>query len=87
MNRLRSGSRKPDGVPRRSLPPYSGGGDTPHAAFMQRFVGLALEVFRREKITLAKLRELTRLIDVSAAQLEALLHAAGLGDAASLQQG
>jgi Zn-dependent peptidase ImmA (M78 family)/transcriptional regulator with XRE-family HTH domain len=61
--------------------------DGPHAVFMQRFVGLALEVFRREKITLAKLRELTHLVDLSAADLDTLLETSGLADAASSRHG
>ena len=54
---------------------------------MQRFVGLALEVFRREKITLAKLRELPHLVDLSAADLDTLLETSGLADAASSRHG
>ncbi len=52
--------------------------DTPAAAFANRFIGLALEVFRRGKITLTKLRELASLIDINSADFERLLDSAGL---------
>lgn len=46
--------------------------------FRLRFLGLALEAYRREKITRAKLRELSRLVGYDDATLESLLENAGL---------
>ncbi|HEV2856659.1 MAG TPA: XRE family transcriptional regulator [Thermoanaerobaculia bacterium] len=48
--------------------------------FRLRFLGLALEAYRREKITRSKLFELGRLMEYSPDTLEALLVNAGLDD-------
>lgn len=48
--------------------------------FRLRFLGLALEAYRREKITRAKLRELARLVGYDNVTLESLLENAGLED-------
>ena len=45
-----------------------------------RFVGLALEVFRRDKITRAKLIELLRLADLPGETLDQLIATAGVDD-------
>ncbi len=47
-------------------------------AFRRRFLGLALEAFRREQITGTKLEELARMVDVSKEELGALLEETGL---------
>ena len=47
-------------------------------AFRSRFLGLALEAFRREEISRAKLRELVALVGLSEEQLRDLLEDAGL---------
>jgi Zn-dependent peptidase ImmA (M78 family)/transcriptional regulator with XRE-family HTH domain len=47
-------------------------------AFRSRFLGLALEAFRREAITRAKLRELVALVGLSEEHLRDLLEDAGL---------
>jgi Zn-dependent peptidase ImmA (M78 family) len=58
----------------------------PLEVFTQRFVSLALEVFRRGKITHSKLRELTRMVEISDADLDSLLEKTGLsGDAPARQ--
>jgi Zn-dependent peptidase ImmA (M78 family)/DNA-binding XRE family transcriptional regulator len=48
--------------------------------FRLRFLGLAMEAYRREKITRAKLFELGRLVDYSRETLEAVLASAGLDE-------
>jgi Zn-dependent peptidase ImmA (M78 family)/transcriptional regulator with XRE-family HTH domain len=48
------------------------------SAFRHRFLGLALEAFRREQITRAKLEELAATIGVSKLELAALLEETGL---------
>jgi Zn-dependent peptidase ImmA (M78 family)/DNA-binding XRE family transcriptional regulator len=48
------------------------------SAFRHRFLGLALEAFRREQITRAKLEELAAMIGVSRLELTALLEETGL---------
>ena len=66
-----------------------------HAAgrgeFRSRFLGLALEAYRREKITRGKLRELAASVGVSGDDLAAILEGDGLqydgGDAALLPEG
>ncbi len=58
-----------------------------HAVFQRRFIGLGFEVFRRGKITHAKLRELALLIDIDRDALDAALDAAGLNDNAPLGAG
>ena len=45
-----------------------------------RFVGLALEVFRRDKITRAKLLELLRLAGLRDEALDLLITSAGVDD-------
>jgi Zn-dependent peptidase ImmA (M78 family)/transcriptional regulator with XRE-family HTH domain len=58
-----------------------------HAAtlddFRLRFLGLAMEAYRREKITRAKLRELGRLVGYDQAGLDALLESTGLDEESS----
>jgi Zn-dependent peptidase ImmA (M78 family) len=48
------------------------------SAFRHRFLGLALEAFRREEITRAKLEELAAMVGVSKLELTALLEETGL---------
>jgi Zn-dependent peptidase ImmA (M78 family)/transcriptional regulator with XRE-family HTH domain len=48
--------------------------------FKQRFLGLALEAYRRNLVSLAKLRELAGLLDYEPQHIEALLAEAGLFD-------
>ncbi len=48
--------------------------------FRHRFLGMALEAFRREKITHGKLTELGNMLDLSKDGLEKLLEGAGLSD-------
>lgn len=47
-------------------------------AFKHRFLSLALEAYRRERISRSKLSELTRMMHVSAADLDQLLSETGL---------
>lgn len=58
--------------------------DSDHAAarneFRSRFLGLALEAYRQEKISRGKLRELAALVGVSEDEAEDLLVDAGLDD-------
>jgi hypothetical protein len=46
--------------------------------FRLRFLGLAIEAYRREKITRAKLRELARLVGYDSTAIDDLLESAGL---------
>jgi hypothetical protein len=48
--------------------------------FRSRFLGLALEAFRREKISEGKLRELSNLVEASSGELDRFLDEAGSGD-------
>lgn len=48
--------------------------------FRHRFLALALEAFRREDITRAKLRELAEMVEVSASEIHEVLARAGLGE-------
>lgn len=48
------------------------------SAFRHRFIGLALEAFRREEITRSKLAELAAMMDVSKRELGSLLEETGL---------
>ncbi len=48
--------------------------------FRHRFLALALEAFRREEITRAKLRELAEMVEVSASEIDEVLARAGLGE-------
>jgi Zn-dependent peptidase ImmA (M78 family)/DNA-binding XRE family transcriptional regulator len=48
--------------------------------FRRRFLGLAIEAFRREEITRAKLRELAALVDTDEADLERVLEKAGIDE-------
>lgn len=48
--------------------------------FRHRFLGLALEAYRRDEISLAKLRELGTLAGLSAADLDGLIEYASLDD-------
>jgi hypothetical protein len=48
--------------------------------FRLRFLGLAMEAYRREKITRAKLFELGHLVDYGRETLEAVLASAGLNE-------
>jgi Zn-dependent peptidase ImmA (M78 family)/transcriptional regulator with XRE-family HTH domain len=48
------------------------------SAFRHRFIGLALEAFRREQITRSKLAELVAMMDVSKLELGSLLEETGL---------
>lgn len=55
-----------------------------HAAarneFRRRFLGLGLEALRRGEITVAKLHELARMVDVSRGQIERVLEETGLDE-------
>jgi Zn-dependent peptidase ImmA (M78 family)/transcriptional regulator with XRE-family HTH domain len=53
---------------------------TAREGFRLRFLGLAMEAHRREKITRAKLFELGGLVDYGRQPLEAILASAGLGE-------
>ncbi len=46
--------------------------------FKHRFLGLALEVYRRDEISRGKLRELVAMVDLSADDLDQILDDAGL---------
>ena len=48
--------------------------------FHHRFLGLALEAYRREEISRGKLRELAAMVDLTADDLDRLLEDAGLDD-------
>jgi hypothetical protein len=48
------------------------------SAFRHRFLGLALEAFRRERITRSKLEELAAMMEVSKLELSSLLEETGL---------
>jgi Zn-dependent peptidase ImmA (M78 family)/transcriptional regulator with XRE-family HTH domain len=48
------------------------------SAFRHRFIGLALEAFRRDEITRSKLAELAAMMDVSKLELGSLLEETGL---------
>lgn len=48
--------------------------------FKHRFLGLALEAFRRGEVSRSKLRELVAMVDLAAADLEQLLSGAGFDD-------
>jgi Zn-dependent peptidase ImmA (M78 family)/transcriptional regulator with XRE-family HTH domain len=50
------------------------------SAFRHRFIGLALEAFRREQITRSKLAELAAMMDVSKLEFASLLEETGLED-------
>lgn len=66
-----------DGVARalRLVPPDH---EALRGAFRHRFLGLALEAFRREQITRSKLEELAAMMDVSKREVNALLEETGL---------
>lgn len=53
--------------------------DAARDEFRSRFLGLGLEAFRRGEITIAKLRELAGMVDVSHVELERVLDETGLG--------
>jgi Zn-dependent peptidase ImmA (M78 family)/predicted transcriptional regulator len=55
--------------------------DAARDEFRSRFLGLALEAFRREKISTGKLRELSRLVETSSDELDRFLDEIGLNDA------
>ena len=70
-----------------SMAPQADADDTrPHDVFTQRFVSLGLEVYRRGKISLSKLRELARLADLEDTKLDRLLETTGLSGDALTQQ-
>lgn len=48
--------------------------------FHHRFLGLALEAYRREEISRGKLRELATMVDLTADELDRLVNDAGLDD-------
>lgn len=48
--------------------------------FRHRFLGLALEAYRRDEISRGKLEELAAMVDLTAEELERLIDDAGLGD-------
>jgi hypothetical protein len=48
--------------------------------FRRRFLALAIEAFRREEITRAKLRELAGMVDVAGGELDEVIVQAGLGE-------
>ncbi len=54
--------------------------DAARDEFRSRFLGLALEAFRREKISTGKLRELSHLVEVSAEELDRFLDESGVSD-------
>jgi Zn-dependent peptidase ImmA (M78 family)/transcriptional regulator with XRE-family HTH domain len=68
----------------RSLARSLGLPEPDHAAardeFRSRFLGMALEAFRREKITRGKLRELMKQVGASPRDMDRLLEEAGLDD-------
>jgi hypothetical protein len=49
-----------------------------HDDFRRRFLGLALEAYRRDDITLSKLAELAAMVDMQAAEVRAVLSSVGL---------
>jgi hypothetical protein len=49
-------------------------------AFHHRFLGLALEAYRREEISRGKLKELATLVDLTADDLDCLVVDTGLDD-------
>lgn len=55
--------------------------DVSRSAFRRRFLGLALEAFRREKIVKAKLVELAKMVGVSKSEITALLDDTGIDGA------
>jgi len=48
--------------------------------FHHRFLGLALEAYRREEISRGKLKELATMVDLTADDLDRLVNDAGLDD-------
>lgn len=51
-----------------------------HNEFKRRFLGLALEAYRRELISRAKLAELAQLVKVSGERLARLIEDAGIDE-------
>ena len=48
--------------------------------FQHRFMGLGLEALRRGKVTVAKLKELAEMVDVTPDEVETVIDAMGLVD-------
>jgi Zn-dependent peptidase ImmA (M78 family)/DNA-binding XRE family transcriptional regulator len=48
--------------------------------FRHRFVGLALEAFRREMVTKGKLRELAKMVGLGTSEVHALIESAGIDE-------